>query len=310
MNWNGITFDWNQARAFLVTAEEGSLSAAARALGSTQPTLGRQVAALEDSLGVLLFNRTGRMLTLTDAGLDLVEHVKAMADAAQSFSLTATGRNQAIEGHVTITASDLTAPLVLPRALARLTDIAPGITVEIIASNEVQDLRRREADIAVRHVRPEQPDLIARKVREDEGRLYATPEYLARYGEPKSVSELGDASFFGFEPMGRFLQAVNNSGLALTRHNIRYSSASSLVMLELVRLGKVIGIMTRDMATFVPEARVVVPSFGPVPAETWLVSHRELRTNRRIRLVYDLLAEELSRALPSQSGQTSVDMSD
>lgn len=300
MNWHGITFDWNQARAFLVTAEEGSLSAAARALGSTQPTLGRQVAALEESLGVMLFNRTGRNLTLTDAGLDLVEHVRAMAEAAQGFSLTATGRNQAVEGHVTVTASDLTATMFLPRALLRLREIAPGITVEIVASNDVQDLRRREADIAVRHVRPDQPDLIARKLREDEGRLFATPAYLDRFGAPASPTDLGDAVFYGFEPMDRFLEAVNAAGLGLTRRNIRYSSASSLVMLELVKLGEAIGIMTYDMADLVPDARLILPEFGPVPAETWLVSHRELQTNRRIRLVYDLLAEELSRPAPGQ----------
>ncbi|WP_050930123.1 LysR family transcriptional regulator [Aestuariivita boseongensis] len=294
MNWSGINFDWNQARAFLVTAEEGSLSAAARALGLTQPTLGRQVAALEESLGVLLFNRTGRNLTLTEAGLDLVEHVRAMANAAHGFSLTASGRNRAIEGHVTITAGDWTAVYILPRALRRLREIAPGITVEIISSNDVQDLRRREADIALRHVRPDQPELIAQKLRDDEVRLYATPRYLEIFGVPKSVRDLKGHIIAGFEPVERHLAAAQAMGLAMTRDNLRFSSASTLAMLEIVRLGEAIGMMGKDMAGMVPDLQLVTEDFTPMNVETWLVSHRELQTNRRIRLVFDLLAEELS----------------
>ena len=98
MDWRSVKFDWNRARAFLVTAEEGSLSAAARALGMAQPTLGRQVSALESELGVILFERAGRGLALTQSGLELVEHVRAMGDAATRVSLTASGQSQSIEG--------------------------------------------------------------------------------------------------------------------------------------------------------------------------------------------------------------------
>ena len=107
MKWQTVSFDWNQARAFLVTVEEGSLTAAARALGLTQPTLGRQVAALEDSLGVTLFDRVGRSLRLTPSGLELLDHVRSMGDAAGRVSLTASGQSQTVEGQVCITASDL-----------------------------------------------------------------------------------------------------------------------------------------------------------------------------------------------------------
>jgi len=100
MNWQSVSFDWNQARAFLVTAEQGSLSAAARALGLTQPTLGRQVAALEEKLGVTLFERGRRSLFLTQSGLELLDHVRMMGDAAGRISLTASGQSQAIEGLV------------------------------------------------------------------------------------------------------------------------------------------------------------------------------------------------------------------
>ncbi|MCJ7598755.1 MAG: LysR family transcriptional regulator, partial [Methyloceanibacter sp.] len=146
MNWRSVAFDWNQARAFLATVEEGSLSAAARALGMTQPTLGRQVAALEQELGVVLFERVGRGLTLTPNGLELVDHVRAMRDAASQVSLTASGQSQTIEGSVCISASEAVAAYQLPPILAKLRDIAPGIEVEVVASTAVSDLRRREAD--------------------------------------------------------------------------------------------------------------------------------------------------------------------
>jgi len=295
MNWSSIRFDWNQARAFLVTAEEGSLSAAARALGMTQPTLGRQVAALEETLGVQLFDRTGRALQLTRAGLELLEQVRRMGEAAGQFSLVATGQSEAVEGHVTITAGDIVASYLLPPALARLAREAPGITVEVVASNEVQNLRRREADIAIRHVRPEQPDLIARKLGEDEARCYATGAYLDRYGEPAGPEDLTGAVFAAYEPVAWFLSEMQARGLAVTRGNVRVSSSNGVVLLEMIRRGEAIGVLSRELAAMIPDARPILPGFTPIPVPSWLVSHRELRTNRRIRLVFDLLAEELSR---------------
>ena len=134
MDWRSVTFDWNRARAFLVTAEEGSLSSAARALGMAQPTLGRQVTALEQELGVALFERVGRGLALTPSGLELVEHVRAMGDAARRVSLTASGRSQSIEGTICITATEVYAAFVLPPIAEKLRRSAPGITVEIVAS--------------------------------------------------------------------------------------------------------------------------------------------------------------------------------
>jgi DNA-binding transcriptional LysR family regulator len=173
MDWRSVDFDWNRARAFLVTAEEGSLSAAARALSMTQPTLGRQVTALETELGVVLFERGGRGLELTPSGLDLLEHVRAMGDAASSFSLTASGQSTSIEGSICITATEVMAAFVLPPILGRLRQLEPGIEIELIASNSTIDLKRREADIAVRIFRPTQSDLIARKVCDTGMRLYA-----------------------------------------------------------------------------------------------------------------------------------------
>ena len=159
MDWRAVKFDWNRARAFLVTAEEGSLSAAARALGMAQPTLGRQVDALESELGVVLFERVGRGLELTPSGLELLEHVRSMGEAANRVSLTAAGQSQSIEGTICIAASETYAAILLPPILAKLRRLEPGIHIEIVASSKPSDLRRREADNASPNCGPTDPDM-------------------------------------------------------------------------------------------------------------------------------------------------------
>ena len=166
MDWTAVKFDWNRARAFLVTAEEGSLSAAARALEMTQPTLSRQVAALEEELGVALFERLKGGLALTQSGIELLAHVRAMGEAASQFSLSATGQSQALEGNICIAASEIDATFRLPAIIQTLRTLEPGINIEIVVSNQVSDLKRREADIAIRSFQPTQHDLIARKIKD------------------------------------------------------------------------------------------------------------------------------------------------
>ncbi len=293
MDWQSIDFDWNQVRAFLVTAEEGSFSAAGRALGVTQPTLGRQVAALEARLGVTLFERLGRSLPLTQSGLELLDHVRAMGEAASRVSLTASGQSQSIEGRVCITATDLFAMHLLPDALARLRELAPGIEIEIVASNDIRDLRRREADIAIRHARPEQPDLIARLLRETPAHLYASTEYLARNAHPTSPEEVSDSEFIGFDGAGRLIAYLNDMGLRLTQDNFKVFSENGAVAWELVKRGLGIGVMAQVIADRTPGVERVLPGLKPMPIPIWLVTHRELHTSRRIRLVFDVLAETL-----------------
>lgn len=294
MNWKSISFDWNHVRAFLVTVEEGSLSAAARALGQTQPTLSRQVTALEENLGVILFERGHRSMSLTRPGLELLDHVRAMGDAAGSISLIASGQSQTIEGHVSITASEVTSTYILPPVLKQLHALAPEIEVGVIASNEVRDLTRREADIAIRHVRPEQPDLIAKLVRKTTGHLYASTEYLDIHGRPGSAAELADANFIGFESPERMLPVLNMIGLSLTKRNFKLTSNNGVVVLEMVKQGLGIGVMAKEIAALMPGVECVLPELDPIPIPIWLVTHRELHTSRRIRLVFDLLTEAFS----------------
>lgn len=298
MDWRAVKFDWNRARAFLVTAEEGSLSAAARALGMTQPTLGRQVDALEEELGVVLFERAGRGLTLTPSGLELLDHVREMGRAAGRVSLSASGQSQSIEGSVCITASEIYSAHLLPPIVARLRREQPGIEVEIVASNAAIDLRRREADIAIRNFRPTQPDLVAKKVRDDRARLYATAEYLHSIGDPCSVQELGRADFIGFDTGGAMLSALNAKGLGLTQANFPVLTENHLVHWQLCRWGAGIGIVPEAIGDADPLVRRVLPDLSPMEFPIWLTAHREVRTSRRVRIVFEMLAEQLLQPIP------------
>jgi DNA-binding transcriptional LysR family regulator len=290
MNWQAISFDWNQVRAFLATAEEGSLSAAARALRSTQPTVGRQVAALEGALQVTLFERVGRSLVMTTAGLDLLEHVRAMGDAAGRISLAASGQSQDVAGQVSITASDLFSALLLPDMLAELRKTAPGIEVVVVASNKIEDLARRDADIAIRHVRPEQPELIARHIADFEAGYYAATTYLDAHGRPRTPSDYAQHSFVGPIDTLQMIAVMATHGITASPAQFRVRTDSGLVMMEMMRAGLGITVMPDQIWDNVQGIeRLSVPA-QPIRFPVWLTTHRELRTSRRIRCVFDALA--------------------
>lgn len=294
MDWSHVAFDWNRARAFLATADEGSFSAAARALSSTQPTVGRQVAALEEELGVALFERVGRGLELTPTGLELVEHVRAMAAAAQRLSRVAAGQSLELDGPIVVSAGEVVATYVLPPILGAVRDAYPGIVVEIVATNQVSDLARREADIALRNVAPADPDLVARKVRDDVGYLYATPAYLTSLGEPTTLQELARGDFIAFDDTDTMRDVLVGMGLPITADHFRWICASQNVQWRLVTQGSGIGVMLAAIGDAEPRVVRVLPEQLRFPVPMWLTSHREVRTSRRVRIVFDLLAEALS----------------
>ena len=296
-----MKFDWNRARAFLVTAEEGSLSAAARALGMTQPTLGRQVDALEEELGLVLFERAGRGLILTPSGVELLDQVRRMGEAASQVSLTASGQTQTVEGNIRITASEIEAVTLLPPILAKLRREAPGIEVEVLASNTAADLRRREADIAIRSFRPTEPELIAKKIREDAARLFASTAYLDRLGRPATLEKVNGADFIGYEPPDIFLQSLNERvGLSIARTNLKVISSSTMMHWELVKAGVGISVIPDRIGDAEPGIERVLDGIAkPLVFPMWLTTHRELNTSRRVRFVFDFLAEELAAQAPA-----------
>lgn len=293
MNRRAIKFDWNRARAFLVTAEEGSLSAAAKALDMTQPTVGRQVAALEAELGIVLFERTNSGLILTESGADLLVQVKTMADAATNLSLIASGRVDSIEGNVCISATEMMAAFVLPPIIKALRERWPKIAIEVIASSDSSDLSRREADIAIRNYRPTQQELIAKRVKNVQGHLYAAKEYIQKLDCPQVPKDLNAAVFIGVDHSNNIIGYLNKFGFQLTSKNFPVLVANHLVQWEMVKQGLGIGFMS----TIVGDKETLVERVLPTPAiehDTWLVAHRELKTSRRLRVVFDYLVEALS----------------
>lgn len=295
MDWRTTRFDWNHARAFLVAVEEGSLGAAARALGATQPTLGRQVAALEAELGVALVDRAaGRRLVPTPEGRALLEHLRAMAEAAGRVSLTAAGHAAEVAGTVRITASRAISAFLLPGLVVALRREAPALEIEIVAADEIRDLSRREADIAVRNARPEDPDLVARKLGEGRARLFAAADWLERAGPFETPEALSRAPFVGFADPAPLRDALNAQGLALGDGSFPVRSADHLVHWELVKAGAGLGIMLESVGRAEPRVREAAPWFPPFRFEVWLVARRELATAARVRLVFDALAAGLA----------------
>jgi DNA-binding transcriptional LysR family regulator len=286
--------DWNHLRAFLETAETGSLSAAARKLGQTQPTLSRNVAAIERSLGVTLFERTGPAMALTDAGHRLLESARAMGAAARDIAVAASGQSQAVEGLVSVSASDAVATWLLPPVLRRLREIAPGITMEIVTSNMLSDLRHREADIAVRHVRPTQPDLIGRLLYDASAGFYASRAWVAQHGHPRTPAQALGLDFIGVDRQGRYLEQLSQHGLPLLPQQFRVLSENSVTSWMLVQQGLGIGVMMDEIAQQTPGVVRVLDEVPAVRFPVWLVTHRELRTARRIRIVFDALAQALA----------------
>lgn len=296
MDWRDVTFDWTQLRAFLVTAEEGSLSAAARALDLTQPTLGRQVAALENAMGVVLFERVGRGYVLTPAGQDLLPHARAMGEAAGRVALSAAGQAQGLEGKIRITASDVFSAYLLAPILSQLRSTAPKLEIEVVAANDIRDILRREADIAIRHVRPTEPDLIARMVRTDHAHFYAARSYVERRGRPQKLADLKKHDLVSFGDSGEMLEYLNPLGFELSEENFLIGSENGVVAWQFARQGLGIAAMMDDVAEMFPDMERVLPDMDPFEVPLWLVTHRELHSAARIRLVYDVLAGALTKA--------------
>ncbi|TNF23154.1 MAG: LysR family transcriptional regulator [Rhodobacteraceae bacterium] len=297
MDWRSVTFDWNRARAFLVTAEEGSLSAAARALGLAQPTLGRQVSALEAELGVALFERSGRGLDLTPSGLELIDHVRAMGEAATQVSLAASGQSQEIAGRVCITASEIYAAYLLPPVIAELRETAPGLEIEVVASNAITDLRRREADIAIRNTEPEDQALIGQRIATDRGWFYAAESYLARRGTPRGLDDLQGHDIIAMDSAEQMIGAFAGFGITLSREMLAIRSDNHLVHWELARQGVAIGMAPDFLGQATPGMVRLLPDHGPIRYPVWLVAHREVKSSRRIRLVWDTLLRHLRARL-------------
>ncbi|MCE2594492.1 LysR family transcriptional regulator [Motilimonas cestriensis] len=294
MKWSALDFDWNHIRAFLVTAEEGTLSAAAKALNSTQPTLSRQVGALEAKLKVTLFERVGQRLVLTQSGLELLEHAREMGSAALTFSVAALGQSNQIEGTVVVSVGELTAAYIMPKIISKLRHEEPGITLEIVVTNEPSDLKRREADIAIRSFHPKQNDLIAKKVGDEAIWLYGTEKYLNTLPKISHFSELTDVQIIGFDCSSLVTDILNQQGWNLSKQNFSIITPFQLLQLELAKEDQGLIFFPEIMGDMEPKLMKAFEHIGPIMTlPVWLVCHKELRTSLRVRRVFDFISSKL-----------------
>ena len=288
------TFDWSLIRSFLAALDHGSLLGASRLLKTSQPTLGRHIAELESQLGVVLFERTGRGLVPTATALQLAESARAMETGALQLTRTLTGAQAQTTGTVRITASVPVAVQLMPPLLTRMRLALPDIQIELVSSNQVSNLLRREADIAIRMVRPEQGTLVAKKIGNVAVGAYAHRAYLARRSPILQPTDLLQHDLIGNDTDTSILRGFHAMGHAVTPQAFALRTDDFIVQWQAVRAGLGIGFVADYMARTDPEVVPVLADALPIPAlPMWLAVHREIRTNRRIRAVYDFLAEAL-----------------
>lgn len=293
---------WELMRSFLAVLVEGSLSGAARTLGQTQPTLGRHIAELEASLGASLFVRSPRGLLPTEAALELQPHAEAMAAAADALVRTASGSRDAVRGAVRVTASEMIGAHVLPPVLTAFRALHPEVVVELVLSNRTEDLLRREADIAIRMVKPTQGALVAKALGDIALGLHAHPSYLAGREHPQTLDDLRRHSIIGYDQETPAIRALLRQGLKFGRDSFSLRTDSDLAQYAAIGAGYGIGVCQFGLARRDGLVPILPEAFG-FDLPVWTVMHEDLRGVRRTRLLFDHLAEGLAAYLKT-SGRT------
>jgi DNA-binding transcriptional LysR family regulator len=295
------TLDWSLCRSFLAVVREGSLSAAARSLGLTQPTVGRHISALESKLETPLFTRSQHGLRPTEIALGLVPHAEAMASASAAFVRSASCGAGEDQGTVRVTASEIIGAEVLPPMLASFRERYPKISIELALSNKTEDLLKREADIAVRMVRPQQTGLIARHLGQVPISLYVHRSYAERHKVPRTAEELLRHPIIGYDAIPSALSAVRMADIAVTQELFHFRSDSDLAQLAMLRAGCGIGACQNPLALQDEDLLPVLHDLIRFEIPMWLAMHENLKASRPVRLLLDHLAAGLSAYLRGPS---------
>ena len=290
-------FDWTLVRSFLAVLDAGSLMGAARRIGAQQPTLSRHVAELEAQLGAPLFERTGRGVRPTAMALAIADAARQMQDGADLLTRSLVRERTATSGSVRIAASQVAAAWLLPELLARFADAEPGIQVELMASNEISNLLRREADIAVRMVRPAQASLVARKLGEIRIVAGAHERYLKSAGMPRKPADLRAHRLIGYDRDDTIVRGFAQMGVEIAREQFALRTDDQVVYGRLVAAGAGIGFVAEYALRQWPGVKPLLPMLAIPALPCWLAVHREIRSSRVVRRVFDYLAEAIPGAL-------------
>ncbi len=280
-------------RTFASVAELGSLSAAARALGLTQPTVGRHIGLLEEALHLTLFTRGRDGMALTEAGLRLVDSAAEMMRATQDFQRRAAGMDADMRGTVRITANEIFGVLILPGTLRGFAKAHPEIEIEIEVTNAASNLLRRDADVALRMFRPTQNDLVARRVTSLPLGIFAHESYLAEHPPLTVAEDLKTHRLIGFDRDSGIIDAMAKIGVSLDRSDFALRSDNILTHIAGIRSGLGIGPTHVGLAQQWPGVVQVLPDLPVPPLDLWIACHADVRYNRRVRLLVDHLAQAL-----------------
>ncbi len=280
-------------RSFRAVLRDGSLSGAARRLGVTQPTLGRHIESLEEALGIALFARSSRGLTPTDAALRLAAHVETMAAASAALARAAAGEAAPDQGVVRVTASEVMGCEVLPPLFASFRTANPGVAIELVLTNRNEDLARRDADLAVRMIRPTQNALVAQRIGESKIGLFAHRAYLEAFGTPANVEDLGRHRLIGYDQDDRSFRAAGALAFHISRERFGFRCDNDLALLAALRAGVGIGGCQENIAKRDPDLIRLLAESLTFSLEVWLVMHEHVRATPRIRRLFDHLAEGL-----------------
>ncbi|MCC5958462.1 MAG: LysR family transcriptional regulator [Rhodobacteraceae bacterium] len=292
---NKTPIHWDHWRSFIAVTEQGSLSGAARVLGLTQPTISRHIDLLEQATGATLFLRSQQGLALSDLGRQLLPQARAMAASAAALERNASGPIDAARGIVRLTASAVVGAQILPAVLAPLLAAHSGLEVELVLTNRNEDLLQREADLAVRMVRPVQAAIVARKIADVRIGLFAHMRYLQERGTPQTMAELAGHVLIGADRDSMALAALANAGIA--RRMMRFRCDDEGAQINAIRAGMGIGALQAGIARKDAGLRPVLADALSVGLECWLALHEDQRNNARVRLVADHLAQHLPAAL-------------
>ena len=285
--------DWALWRSFAGVIEHGSLSAAARALGLSQPTIGRHIETLEADLSLSLFERSLSGLKPNAAALRLYEPVRRAQGSLAEATILAEGAQQAEAGTVRITASVMISSYVLPHILGHIRALHPLIELETVPSDSAENLLMREADIAVRMFRPTQLELVTRHLGDIAIVPVAHERYLARRGRPQNLAELWSHDLIGFDRSDAMILHARQLGFTVSRENFVVRSDDHAHLWELLKAGLGIGFGQANLVPLTPGVVALPIDMGIPPLPIWLTTHRELFTSHRIRAIYDAVASGL-----------------
>jgi DNA-binding transcriptional LysR family regulator len=287
---------WDLYRSFLAVLRLGSLSAAGRYLGLTQPTIGRHIAVLQRSLGGrVLFTRSQTGLLPTQAAQELRSHAEDMAAAAAAFVRTGSADLEQTAGVIRLAAADVVGVEVLPAILSEFRAKFPATVIELSLSNQMTDLLRRDADIAVRMVRPQQKALLAKRVGKVALGFHAHRRYLERNGYPERLEDLAQHALIGFDRTPPFANLLKAVPLPVTRELFTFRCDNDLAQLAALRSGFGIGICQTGIARRDPDLLPLLGKQFKVEMEIWIVMHNDLRRSSRMRLMFDHLATGLAQ---------------